>query len=212
MEKEKIILIGGGGHCRSCIDIIEKENRFEIYGILDLPANIGQEVLGYPIIGSDEDLDKLMETYDNFLITLGHKLSASVRLQLYNKLKSKNKILPTIISPLAHVSRHASIGEGSIIMHGAIINSSATIGSNCIINTSAIIEHDVTVGSNCHVSSSSVINGGATIGEQCFIASNVVLRDNIVVGDNVIIGMGSVVVVDAIKRGVYFGSPAKFNR
>lgn len=212
IKKEKIILIGGGGHCRSCIDVIELENVYEIAGILDFPEKLGDNVLGYPIIGSDEDIDELVLTHNNFFITIGNSATAPIRKELFNKLKNKGKKLPCIISPLAYVSKYAEIGEGSIIMHKAVVNSGARISSNCIVNTSGIIEHDAIVGNNCHVSTSSTINGGVKIGDDCFIASNSVIRDNIQIGDSIIIGMGGVVVADATEKGTYIGNPAKLKK
>ena len=70
MNKPNIILIGGGGHCKSCIDVIEMHGMFSIAGIIDLPQNIGNRVMGYPIIGSDEDLELISKKYLNFFISL----------------------------------------------------------------------------------------------------------------------------------------------
>jgi hypothetical protein len=47
--KPKIILVGGGGHCHSCIDVIEQEGKFEIAGIVDAIKG-GEKVLGYPVL------------------------------------------------------------------------------------------------------------------------------------------------------------------
>ena len=71
--KESIILVGGGGHCKSCIDVIEEEGRFSIKGIIDLPEKKGEKILGYPIIGSDDDLEKLSKAYHYLLITTTNK-------------------------------------------------------------------------------------------------------------------------------------------
>ena len=76
MKMEKIILVGGGGHCTSCIDVIEQENRFSIEGIIDVPSKIGSTNLGYRIIAVDEQLPEIMKIFRNFHITLGHITSA----------------------------------------------------------------------------------------------------------------------------------------
>lgn len=103
--KEKLILIGGGGHCRSVIDVVEMEGRFEIAGIIDVKEKIGQKLLGYPIIGCDDDLEKLSVNDMNFFITIGQIKTPTPRINLYNKLISLNVNIPTIISPLAYVSK-----------------------------------------------------------------------------------------------------------
>ncbi|MBL4594181.1 MAG: acetyltransferase [Flavobacteriales bacterium] len=149
MNKPTIILIGGGGHCKSCIDVIEHEDKFSIAGIIDVKEKIGQTVLGYPIIGSDEDLNEIAKKSDNFLITIGQLKSTTLRMKLFEKIKKLGKNLPIIISPSAYVSKHTRIGEGTIIMNGAILNASSTVGKNCIINTNALIEHDTTIENHC---------------------------------------------------------------
>ena len=86
--KEKIILIGGGGHCRACIDVIEQEGRFTIAGIVDVPEKKQHNILGYPVIGSDADLAELIKTFPNVLITLGQIKSPTRRMELFNELKT----------------------------------------------------------------------------------------------------------------------------
>ena len=212
MKKEKIILIGGGGHCKSCIDVIEQEGNYSIAGIIDISEKVGNIVLGYPIIGCDEDLDNLFEEFDCFFITLGQIGSAQSRIKLFNKIKDKGKKIPSIISPLAYVSKHSTIGKGTIVMHNAIINANVNVADNCIINTSALIEHDVIIGSNNHISTTSTVNGGVTIGQGCFIGSKAVIKNNVSIGNDVVIGAGAVVLNDLQQSGVYYGNPAKLRK
>ena len=170
--KEKILLVGGGGHCRSVIDVIEQTNMYEIVGIIDLKENIDTEVLGYKIIGCDENLGKLFKLYKNAHITIGHIESAERRIKMYFLLKEIGFNLPVIISPLAYVSRYASIDEGTIIMHHALVNTNAKIGKNCIINTKALIEHDAMVEDFCHISTGAIVNGGVLVKSGTFFGSN----------------------------------------
>ena len=60
MKKEEIILVGGGGHCKSCIDVIEQEGRFLIAGIVDMPEKLGEKILDYEILCTDDDLPSLV--------------------------------------------------------------------------------------------------------------------------------------------------------
>jgi len=169
---ERIILVGGGGHCRSVIDVIEQQGKYKIDGIVDLKENIGEKVLGYPVIACDNQLRELFSSCKNALITVGHIKTNSLRLKLYESLKGIGYKLPVITSPLAYVSRHAQIGEGTVIMHHALVNANANIGKNCIINSKALIEHDAQVGDHCHISTASVINGGVVVGNNTFVGSN----------------------------------------
>lgn len=179
MVKEKIILIGGGGHCKSCIDVIEQEARFEIAGIVDVAANIGKDVLGYQIIAADSDLDKLAKEYKNYIITLGFINNPKLRIKIFNKLRELKVEMPVIISPRAYVSKHCRIGEGTIVMHDCVVNACAEVGDNCIINTKSLVEHDAKIGDNCHISTASVVNGGVEVGEGTFYGSGAVSKQYI---------------------------------
>lgn len=187
--KPKIILVGGGGHCISCIDVIEQEGKFEIAGIVD--ANkIGDQVLGYPVLGGDDDLPSLRKTFEYALITIGQIKTPATRMKLYERLTLFGFNLPGIISPRAYVSKHSVIGDGSIIMHDALINAQAEIGNNCIINTKALIEHDSKIGSHCHISTGAIINGGVMVGHGAFVGSNAVVRESVQISENFFVRSG----------------------
>ncbi|MEW6528199.1 MAG: NeuD/PglB/VioB family sugar acetyltransferase [Spirochaetota bacterium] len=189
--KEKIILIGGGGHCKSVIDVIESIGSFDIFGIVDKREKIGEKVLGYQFIGSDEDLPQIFCEIKKAVLTVGFIKDNSARIKIYKYCKEIGFELPNIISPLAYVSKHAVLGEGNTIMHFAIINTGAKIGNNCIINTKALIEHDAIVEDHCHISTAAVVNGGARIKEGTFFGSNAVSKEYIEVSG--FIKAGSVV-------------------
>ena len=190
---EKIILIGGGGHCKSCIDVIEQEGIYEIVGIVDVKEKVGTKILGYSVMGTDDDLENLSNEYDYFLITLGQIKSADLRIKLFNKIKDLGKDLPVIISPRAYVSKHAEVEEGTIILHDVVVNAEVSIGKNCIINTKSLIEHDTQIGNHCHVSTAAVVNGECKVGNEVFIGSNATVFHSITVADKVTVGAGSVV-------------------
>ena len=206
---EEIVLVGGGGHCKACIDVIELEGKFRIAGIVDVKEKIGQSVLGYRIIASDEDLADLSKEYKNFLITIGHIKDPTKRVKLYRSLKKFNVNFPVIISPLAYVSKYSFIGEGTIIMHGAIVNSGVQIGINCIINSKALLEHNVKVGNHCHISTGTIINGGSQIGSFSFVGSGSIISNGVTITDNIVIGAGTVVITDIDEAGVYVGNPGR---
>jgi sugar O-acyltransferase (sialic acid O-acetyltransferase NeuD family) len=197
--KEKIILIGGGGHCRACIDVIEQEGRFTIVGIVDVLEKKQHTVLGYSVIGSDADLAELIKTFPNFLITLGHIKSPIRRIELFNDLMQMGAHFPVIQSPLAYVSPRAQVAEGTIVMHHALINAGARVGRNCIINTKTLVEHDAVIEDHCHISTGAVINGGVKIGSGSFFGSNAVCKEYIEIGKNAVIGCGAIIVKNIPK-------------
>lgn len=192
MQKNNdIILIGAGGHAISCIDVIEKEGKFKIVGIIGTKDEVGKNILGYDVIGTDKDLTKIVTRCKNAFITIGQIKDATLRLTLFNKLLKKGFSLPSIKSPHSCISKHATLGMGTIVMHGAIVNAGAIIGDNCIINSKALIEHGVEVGNNCHISTNSILNGNVKIKDNCFIGSCTVVKESIKIGNNVFIAMHS---------------------
>ena len=177
--KEKIVLLGGGGHCHSVIDVIEQENKYQIVGIIDKKELFGTNVLGYKIIASDDDLEEIYKTCKNAIITVGQIESNHVRVKLFNRLKEIGFKLPIIISPIAYVSKHSFIDEGTVVMHHAFINANVRIGKNCIINSKALIEHDVIIEDNCHISTASVINGAVLVKANTFLGSNATSKQSV---------------------------------
>ena len=187
----EVILVGGGGHCKSCIDVIEQTGNYQIAGIVDVPERVNQKVLGYKIVATDDDFPMLVNAFSHFLVTLGQIRSPLKRISLFRSLKALNARFPIIISPHAYVSKHAIIGEGSIIMHHACINAGAEVGSNCIINSKALIEHEAVIEDNCHISTGAIVNGQSTVREGSFVGSNSVIREKVVLERNSIIRLHS---------------------
>lgn len=208
-DNSKIVLIGGGGHCKSCIEVIEQEGVFEIAGILEQAEKRNETVLGYPVIGNDEDIKFMAARYKNLFITLGHMKLPDRRTALFEKAKYAGGHLPVIVSPRASVSRYAELAEGTIVMDHAVVRADTRVGQNSIVNTAAIIEHDVRVGDHCHVSTGCIINGGCRIGRQVFLGSGCVLKESVRVCDCVILGAGAVVTKDLDEPGTYMGVPAR---
>ena len=205
--KHPLILIGGGGHCKSVIEVAESAG-YEIKGILDMPDEVGKEVLpGHKVIGTDDEIPQYVEECD-FIITVGFIKNPALRIKLYNKVKAAGGRLATIIASTAHVSKYAELGEGTVIMHHAFVNAGAKIGDNCIINTFVNIEHDAEVGNQCHISTGTMVNGECKIGESCFIGSQSVCANCIEIASDIIVGAGSVVRKSIRVKGIYAGNPA----
>ena len=185
-----MILIGAGGHSKACIDVIEQLSRYQIAGLVGMPEEINTCRLGYPVIASDDSLPELVERYEYALITVGHLRSSESRIRLYQRVAELGFKLPVVISPFAHVSRHATLGAGTIIMHDAIVNAGSTVGLNCIINSRALVEHDSIVEDHCHISTGAILNGGVHVGVGSFVGSGSIIKDGVVLGKRCVVGMG----------------------
>jgi sugar O-acyltransferase (sialic acid O-acetyltransferase NeuD family) len=176
---KKLFLVGGGGHCKACIDVIEATRKYAILGILDHADKVGAQLLGYDYVGSDDDIARFNAPDVEFLVTVGQVKNADLRKQLFAKIISQDATLATVISPRAYVSRSATIGRGSIVMHDALVNAAAIVGENCIVNTKSLIEHDCMIGSHCHISTAAVLNGSVNIADGTFFGSNAVSRESV---------------------------------
>lgn len=187
----QIILLGGGGHAKSLIEVIEDAGIFKIIGILDDNIPLGNAVLDYQVIGRITDIDEYYSKQIGFVIAIGHIQDNSIRKKLFEQLTYRRQNIPNIVSPKAHVSYRAKLDIGSQIMSGAYIGPNSKIGKNTIINTHVVIEHDSDIGDNCH------------IGPGCVVIGNKVVYDNIFVGAN------STVIETIKESGIYVGNPVK---
>lgn len=188
-----LILLGAGGHAKSCIDAVEAGGVYRIVGLIDAPEKLGSEVFGYRVIGCDGDLPDFVGKDVEFLVSLGQLRSCARREGLFAELKKLGLKPATVVSPLARVSPHASIGQGSAVLHFALVNAGAKVGENCIINSKAIVEHDAEIGDNCHISTAAVINGGAKVRMRSFVGSNATVSHGAEVPEGAFVKAGSVV-------------------
>jgi len=196
---KKIIIFGAGGHANSIIDVIESTKRYKIMFLVD---KFNGRLRNYRIYKENNDLSYYKKFTNNFAIGIGQIKDYKKREKIYKKIKLNKIKLPSIISPFAYVSKSVKFGEGTIVMHHAIVNANTIIRENCIINTKALIEHDNIINKNSHVSTAAVINGGCEIGENSFIGSNSTIIQGIKIGANSIIGAGKTIIKNLKKNSL----------
>ena len=201
-----IVLLGAGGHCRSCIEIIEKVEKYQIKGILDKNKKSKGDFMGYKILGSDEELKDIILENDFALVCVGQIKSPKVRIKLFNLLKNESINIATVISNCSIISNNSTIKKGTIVMHNAVINSGVRIGVNCIINTGSIIEHDSIIGDHCHISTGAILNGNVYIGYGSFIGSGCIIKQGIKIGEKVVVSAGEKVMKDIPSNTIYKNS------
>ena len=207
MKDKNLILIGGGGHCRSVIDVAECAG-YTILGVLDKPEKVGEHVLDYEVVGTDDDMAKYIDIAE-FVVTVGQIKSPDLRRALHQWGEKVGGRLATVISPTACVSRCATVGEGTVVMHQAVVNAGAKIGKGCIINTFADVEHDSEIGDFCHISTGAIVNGGCKVGKGSFLGTGALIANQIEIGENAVIGAGTVVVKSLPSDCVVFEVPSK---
>lgn len=201
-----LILVGGGGHCKSVLEAAESAG-YNILGVLDMPEEVGKKILSTKVIGTDDDIPSYVDMAE-FIITVGFIKNPAIRIKLYNRIKEAGGKFATVIASTAYVSKYATIDEGTVVLHQAFVNAGAKIGKNVILNTATNIEHDAVIGDQCHISTGTMVNGDCKVGNNCFIGSQSVLANGITIGDDIIVGAGSLVRKSISEKGIYSGNPA----
>lgn len=205
--QKPLILVGGGGHCKSVLEAAESAG-YSILGVLDMPEEVGKEILSTKVIGTDDDIPAYVDKAE-FVITVGFIKNPAIRIKLYNKIKDAGGKLATVIASTAYVSKYAEIGEGTVVLHQAFVNAGSKVGKNVILNTMTDVDHDAAIGDFTHLSAGVLVAGEAKVGDRCFCGIGSTIQHTRIVTSDVILGAGTLVVKDISEPGVYIGSPAK---
>lgn len=188
IDKNSVIIYGGGGHAKMCIDIIKQTRTHSIIGVVDDKLAVQTKVLDVPVIGTIGAIDLLIKKGLQFAVLgIGGVLTKGVRKKVFLRLKKMDLHIPNIIHPSSSVESSATIGEGNQIMQGAIIGSNVQIGDNCIINSGSIISHDAVIGNNVHIAPGAIIAGGVVIKDDTTIGMGCTIFLGLTIGKNVMI-------------------------
>lgn len=192
-ENREIVLVGAGSHAVSVVDLIESTNEFLILGLLDNRLAEEESFLDYVCLGSMDSVNKWVDGNRNFFVSVGQIGGPGIREDLYRVLVSLGAIVASPVSPFAYVSPRSSLGLGTAVFHGAVVNAGASVGENCIINSQSLLEHDAKVGSHSHIATGARINGEASIGSRCFVGSGAVIFQGCQIPDDSVVPAGAVV-------------------
>lgn len=202
---EQIFVFGASGHAKVVIDVVEKQGLYDIAFLADDdPALKLTDVYGYRVIGGKQEL--LAASIRKGIVAIG---SNKARRNVSAWLTDNGFELVCAVHPSAQLARGVTVGDGTVLMAGVVVNSDCSIGRNVIINTRASIDHDCTIGDNVHLAPGSVLCGSVTVGEGSFICAGATIIPNLTIGKNVTIGSGSTVIRDVSDDLTLVGSPAK---
>lgn len=206
----RILLIGGGGHCKSVLDCVLGTDAYLDIAIIDRRDTGRRVILGIPVIGADEDLLNLHHAgWTDAFVSLGSIGNPHRRKLLFDQLQEIGFIIPYLVDKTAAVSDDARLESGVFIGKKAVVNAGTAIGTCAIINSGAIVEHDCKVGAFSHISPGAVLCGGVTVGCGTHVGAGAVVRQNTVIGDNSLIGIGSVVTRDIPDDCEAYGNPCR---
>ena len=210
MTKKKVFIIGAAGHAKVIIDIFEKDHTYEIIGLIDVKSKVGQSLVGYPILGTEEDLPKFIEQNPDskIFIAIG---DGWVRHLVVERIK---KIIPDVsfanaIHPSAIIAKGVKIGVGIAIMAGSIINTDSVIGDFVILNTNSSLDHDGVMDDFSTLSPNAVAGGGVSIGAFSVVSIGAVILHGKSIGTNSIIGAGAVLTKNCESNVTMYGIPAR---
>lgn len=207
---KRILLIGGGGHCKSVLDSLLELNQYVEIGIVDKKENLGKSLMGVPVVGCDDDLPTLFrDGYRYAFVTIGSIGNPTLRIKLFNLLSEIGYEIPFIVDDSAKASKHAIIEQGVFIGKQSTINAGALIQKGAIINSGSIVEHDCQIGAFSHIAPGAVLGGEVVVGENSHVGSNTTVKQQIHIGSNSIIGMGSVVLQNIDHHTMAYGNPCR---
>ena len=193
----KLVLIGGGGHCKSIIDAVLRLGKYQEIVVTDPSVPEGEEILGCRVVGDDKKLEPLFdEGFTDAFISVGSIKSTELRRMLFRKARKIGFNIPALIDPSALVSHSVKVGDGAFISKNTVINAGVEICDMAIVNTGAIVEHDCKVGEFTHVATGSTICGGCIIGDDVLVGAGATVIQGIRISDGSIIPAGSVITKD----------------
>jgi len=191
MGGANVIIVGGGGHAKVCIDILRQMQTFQVVGVLDAGLKVGSQVLGVPVLGSDLELSKFYDEGFRFAVNgVGAVTNHRSRREIFFRIKDAGFHLPNLIHPSAVVEPSAILGEGNQIFANATVGSAVIIGDNCIINSGVVVSHDCVLADHVHIAPGTALAGAVKVGEETLVGMGVTIYLGVSIGRRVIISNG----------------------
>ena len=213
VNKNRIAVIGSSGHAQMAIDAIERQGKFEIAGLLDSLRSVGEEICGYRVLGNVEDLPEIAarQNIAGCFIAVGDNW---IRYMIAEKIRA---VIPgfrfvSAIHPSVQVARDVTIGEGSILMAGAVVDSASQVGDFCILNSRSSLSHESSMDKFSSLGPAATTGGNVHIGAFTAVCLGASVIHGMSVGKQTVIGAGALVVKDIPEYCVAFGVPARVIR
>ncbi|MCX2982022.1 acetyltransferase [Halieaceae bacterium IMCC14734] len=205
-----ILIIGASGHAKVIIDIVQQEGKHNVVGLLDPGLEVGAKVLGYPVLGTEEDLPTLIESHaiQGAIVAIGDNFTRAKVVEGVRAI-SPELVFVSAVHPKASMGLETSVGEGSVVMAGVAINPCSSVGKFCIVNTNASLDHDSIMEDFSSLAPGALTGGNCQIGQYSAVGAGAVLIQGIKVGEHTIIGAGSLLMSSVESFVTAYGTPAK---
>ncbi len=208
-----VLIVGSSGHARVIVDIIERTGAHSILGFLDDTKESEMIEIGYPILGSLDDLPEIVRKHNpqGFFIAIRDNWNRGI---IAEKIKELTPALPAItaVHPGVQVARSACLGPGTAVMAGAVVASNASVGSFCIVNTRASVDHDSHLDDFASIGPGATLAGNVRVGAYTAICLQACVAEKVCIGCHTVVGAGSVVLGDLPDQVIVYGTPARVVR
>ena len=184
-----IVLIGSGGYARAVMDIVEKEGKYIIVGLIDNQEAVRTEINGVPVIGSDREIEALSQRMlvEHGIICVADNYSRQrIRNEYQNRVPHFEFV--TAVHPNVCVASSVQIGAGTVIMGGVTINANSEIREHCVVNANSSIDHDSLLSDFSSIGPGVNLGGNVSIGHLSYVGIGSAVRQNVVIGSNTVIG------------------------
>jgi sugar O-acyltransferase (sialic acid O-acetyltransferase NeuD family) len=207
LSPNSIVIVGGGGHAKMCIDLLRQTKDYEILGIIDDKLEVGAAILGVKVIGGNSSLSNLVKLGVKFAVNgVGAISNPKRRANIHENLEEIGFFLPNLVHPLSNIEPSVSMGGGNQIMMGAVVGSDVQIGNGCIVNSGAIISHECILRDHCHVAPGAVLAGSVDVGHSSVIGMGATVYLGLNIGRDAMVFNGVNVLKDIPEGKIVDGN------
>jgi sugar O-acyltransferase (sialic acid O-acetyltransferase NeuD family) len=204
-----VVVYGAGGQARVLVELMDRAGICPVAGLVDDNPDLhGTKVDGIPVLGPIEKLNSIIRVHriHRAVIAVGDNL---MRKKFADHARAMGLRLPVLVHPNAYVSPTARLGDGTVVMAGAVISAHATLGELCIVNTQASVDHDCFLGDCVHIAPGVTLAGNVTVGNNSLLGVGACVIPGLCIGDDSVVGAGSVVIRDVPSNSTVVGNPAR---